>query len=323
MGAKNLLKVINLKKYFAVRKGIFSSSRSFVHAVDDISFEIEKGKTLGLVGESGSGKTTTGRAILRLIEATAGEVYFDDIKVFELGSKALRSLRSRMQLIFQDPYGSLNPRITVGGMLREALSLHGLAKRGERRGRIAEILNLVGLQPEHMNRYPHEFSGGQRQRIGIARALAVEPELIIADEPVSALDVSIQAQVLNLLKDLQEKLGLTYLLIAHDLSVVKHVSDEVAVMYLGKIVEKADCPELFSHPLHPYTQALLSAVPQVDPRARRKRTMLEGDIPSPIKPPSGCRFHDRCPQAMNRCKEEEPLMKVERDAHAVACHLYN
>lgn len=301
---------------------MFSSSKSFVHAVDDVSFEIGRGKTLGLVGESGSGKTTTGRVILRLLEATAGEVCFDEIKVFELEREALRSLRRRMQIIFQDPYGSLNPRMTVGGMLGEVLSLHRLVERRRRRERITEILNLVGLRPEHMNRYPHEFSGGQRQRIGIARALAVEPELIIADEPVSALDVSIQAQILNLLKDLQEKLGLTYLFIAHDLSVVKHISDEVAVMYLGRIVEKAGCRELFSRPLHPYTRALLSAVPTTDPGAKRKRIMLEGDIPSAIKPPCGCRFHNRCSRAMGKCKEEEPQMKVQGDGHAVACYLY-
>ena len=321
-GATNFLEVVNLSKYFAVREGFFSSVKSFVHAVDGVSFGIERGKTLGLVGESGSGKTTTGRIILRLIEANSGEVYFEGMKVFELEKGPLRSLRKRMQIIFQDPYGSLNPRVTVGGMLGEALSIHRLARRRDRKERIAELLNLVGLQPEHMNRYPHEFSGGQRQRIGIARALAVEPELIIADEPVSALDVSIRAQILNLLQELQEKLNLTYLFIAHDLSVVKHISDEVAVMYLGKIVEKADCRELFSQPLHPYTQALLCSVPIPDPRRRRKHLTLEGDIPSPIHPPRGCRFHTRCPQVMDKCKEELPELKLKGDNHAVACYLY-
>ncbi|NOX96475.1 MAG: dipeptide ABC transporter ATP-binding protein [Nitrospirae bacterium] len=318
----SFLQVTNLKKYFAVREGLFSSVKSFVHAVDGVSFEIEKGKTLGLVGESGSGKTTVGRVLLGLLEATSGEVYFEGIKVFELKRKALRSLRKRMQIIFQDPYGSLNPRMTVGGMLGEVLSIHHLVRKNERRERIAELLYLVGLQPEHMNRYPHEFSGGQRQRIGIARALAVEPELIIADEPVSALDVSIQAQILNLLQDLQEKLKLTYLFIAHDLSVVKHISDEVAVMYLGKIVERAGCRELFSHPLHPYTQALLSAVPIPDPRRRKEHLMLRGDITSPIHLPRGCRFHNRCPQVMDRCKKEEPRLQKQGNNHTTACHLY-
>ena len=319
----NLLEVVDLRKHFPVREGFFSSVKSFVYAVDGVTFEIERGKTLGLVGESGSGKTTTGRIILRLIEATSGEVYFEGMKVFELEKKPLRSLRKRMQIIFQDPYGSLNPRVTVGGMLGEALSIHRLARRRERKERIAGLLNLVGLQPEHMNRYPHEFSGGQRQRIGIARALAVEPELIIADEPISALDVSIRAQILNLLQELQEKLNLTYLFIAHDLSVVKHISDEVAVMYLGKIVEKAGCRELFSQPLHPYTQALLCAVPIPDPRRRRKRLTLKGDIPSPIHPPRGCRFQNRCNQVMDKCRGELPELKVQGDNHAVACYLYD
>ncbi len=322
--AECFLQVVNLKKYFEVGKGgFFSSAKSFVRAVDGVSFEIARGKTLGLVGESGSGKTTVGRVILRLIEATSGEVRFEDVDILRLGRKKLRLLRSRMQIIFQDPYGSLDPRMSVGGMLGEALYLHHLAGRGERKERIAELLNLVGLKPEHMSRYPHEFSGGQRQRIGIARALAVEPDFIIADEPVSALDVSIQAQILNLLQDLQERLHLTYLFIAHDLSVVKHISDEVIVMYLGKIMERADCRELFSQPLHPYTRALLSAVPIPDPRRRKEHLVLKGDIPSSIHPPRGCRFHNRCPQVMDKCKEEEPRLNRQKDNHRVACYLYH
>ena len=318
-----LLRVENLKKYFPVRRGVFSRVTGYVRAVDDISFEVRARETLSLVGESGSGKTTTGRTILRLMEPTEGKVCFDDIDVLALQGKELRALRRRMQIIFQDPYGSLNPRMTVGAMIGEPLAIHKLVPKKRRRDRVVEILELVGLEAEHMSRYPHEFSGGQRQRIGIARALAVQPELIVADEPVASLDVSIQAQILNLLEDLQQKLGLTYLFIAHDLSVVRHISNEVAVMYLGKIVERAHVDELFANPLHPYTVALLSAVPIPDPTAKSEHVPLKGDIPSPINPPSGCRFHTRCPKVMPRCSEIEPVFKEKGGTHFVACHLYN
>ena len=317
-----LLRVENLKKYFPVRRGVFSRVTGYVRAVDDISFEVRERETLSLVGESGSGKTTTGRTILRLMEPTEGKVCFDDIDVLALQGKELRALRRRMQIIFQDPYGSLNPRMTVGAMIGEPLAIHKLVPKKRRRDRVVEILELVGLEAEHIYRYPHEFSGGQRQRIGIARALAVQPELIVADEPVASLDVSIQAQILNLLEDLQQKLGLTYLLIAHDLSVVRHISNEVAVMYLGKIVERAHVDELFANPLHPYTVALLSAVPIPDPTAKSEHVPLKGDIPSPINPPSGCRFHTRCPKVMPRCSEIEPVFAEKDGTHFVACHLY-
>ncbi len=317
-----LLRVENLKKYFPVRRGVFSRVTGYVRAVDDISFEVRARETLSLVGESGSGKTTTGRTILRLMEPTEGKVCFDDIDVLALQGKELRALRRRMQIIFQDPYGSLNPRMTVGAMIGEPLAIHKLVPKKRRRDRGVEILELVGLEAEHMSRYPHEFSGGQRQRIGIARALAVQPELIVADEPVASLDVSIQAQILNLLEDLQQKLGLTYLFIAHDLSVVRHISNEVAVMYLGKIVERAHVDELFANPLHPYTVALLSAVPIPDPTAKSEHVPLEGDIPSPINPPSGCRFHTRCPKVMPRCGEIEPVFEKKDGTHFAACHLY-
>jgi len=317
-----LLSVENLKKYFPVRHGVFSRVTGYVRAVDDISFEVRARKTLSLVGESGSGKTTTGRTVLRLMEPTEGTVNFDGIDVLALRGKELRALRRRMQIIFQDPYGSLNPRMTVGAMVGEPLAIHKLVPKSRRRDRIVEILELVGLEAEHMNRYPHEFSGGQRQRIGIARALAVEPELIVADEPVASLDVSIQAQILNLLEDLQQKLGLTYLFIAHDLSVVRHISDDVAVMYLGRIVERAPVDELFANPLHPYTVALLSAVPIPDPARRAEHVPLEGDIPSPIDPPSGCRFHTRCPRVMPQCSEIEPVLEGIGGLHFVACHLH-
>ncbi len=319
-----LLRVENLKKYFPVRHGVFSRVTGYVRAVDDISFEVRARETLSLVGESGSGKTTTGRTILRLMEPTEGTVHFDGTDVLGLRGRELRALRRRMQIIFQDPYGSLNPRMTVGAMVGEPLVIHGLVPKSRRRDRIVEILELVGLEAEHMGRYPHEFSGGQRQRIGIARALAVEPELIVADEPVASLDVSIQAQILNLLEDLQQKLGLTYLFIAHDLSVVRHISDEVAVMYLGRIVERAPVDELFANPLHPYTVALLSAVPVPDPAVRSEHVPLEGDIPSPIDPPSGCRFHTRCPRVMLQCSEIEPVLeRMGGGLHFVACHLHN
>jgi oligopeptide transport system ATP-binding protein len=289
--------------------------------VDGVSFDVGPGETVGLVGESGCGKTTTGRLILRLIEATRGEVLFDGQDVLALDKHSLRGLRKRMQIIFQDPYSSLNPRMTVSSILGEALSIHRLARGQAARRRIGELLEMVGLAPEHARRYPHEFSGGQRQRIGVARALAVGPELIIADEPVSALDVSIQAQVLNLLADLKEEFGLAYLFIAHDLSVIEHVSDRVAVMYLGKIVELAAKSELFENPLHPYTIALCSAVPVPGPRTRSERFLLAGEVPSPASPPPGCPFHPRCPQAIDDCRNAQPMLEEKRPGHLVSCIL--
>lgn len=317
-----LLEVKNLVKHFPITKGIiFSRQVGAVKAVDGISFTVRRGETLGLVGESGCGKTTTGRVILRLIEPTSGEVWFDGKNVPALSKDELRELRKDMQIIFQDPYASLNPRMTVGDIIGEPLHIHKLAKGKEREKRIQELLDVVGLSSFHARRFPHEFSGGQRQRIGIARALAVRPKLIVCDEPVSALDVSIQAQVINLLQDLQEEFGLTYLFIAHDLSVVKHISDRVAVMYLGKIVELADKDRLYSNPKHPYTQALLSAIPIADPTVKRQRIILKGDVPSPINPPSGCRFHTRCPYAMDICRVKEPEFVDTGDGHFAACHL--
>jgi oligopeptide transport system ATP-binding protein len=318
-----LLRVKDLVKHFALRGGLFLRQADVVHAVDGVSFEIAAGETLGLVGESGSGKSTTGRCILRLIEPTAGEIWFEGKNVTALNSAALRSLCRDMQIIFQDPFASLNPRMTVGAIIGEALTIHDLARSKEQyEGRVVELLETVGLQADHMRRYPHEFSGGQRQRIGIARALAVEPKLIVCDEPVSALDVSIQAQVINLLEDLQQKFGLTYLFIAHDLSVVEHISTRVAVMYVGHVVEIASARDLYASPRHPYTEALLSAVPIPDPQARRKRIMLQGDVPSPIRPPTGCRFHTRCPiRELPLCSREVPQLKEVSPGHWVACHL--
>jgi oligopeptide transport system ATP-binding protein len=318
--AEILLEVRDLRKYYPVTKGfIFQRQVGAVRAVDDISFFIRKGETLGLVGESGCGKTTTGRVILRLQEPTSGEALFEGRDIFKLRKEELRRLRRDMQIIFQDPYSSLNPRMTVGDIIGEPLEIHNLARGKEKVRRVQELLEVVGLSPYHANRYPHEFSGGQRQRIGIARALAVNPKLIIADEPVSALDVSIQAQVLNLLEELQKEFGLTYLFIAHDLSVVKHISDRIAVMYLGKIVELANADELFSNPQHPYTEALLSAVPIPNPEMRRDRIILPGDVPSPINPPPGCRFHTRCLYAQPSCRVDEPAFDDVGGGHYVAC----
>lgn len=320
--AENLLEVKNLKKYFPVKEGVFKRTVAHVKAVDDISFAVKEGETLGLVGESGCGKSTAGRTILRLLEATAGEIIFEGKNVLELNKNEMRKLRRDMQIIFQDPYASLNPRMTVADIVGEPLDIHNLAKnKKERNKKVEEILENVGLGSEYMNRYPHEFSGGQRQRIGVARALAVDPKLIIADEPVSALDVSVQAQVVNLLQDLQQEYGLTYVFIAHDLSVVKHISDRVAVMYLGKIVELTDKDKLYSDPRHPYTQSLLSAIPEADPTKKKDRIVLKGDVPSPVDPPSGCRFHPRCPKAFDLCSVKEPEFKEYDDGHYAACHL--
>ncbi len=317
----DILVVEGLKKYFPVRRGVFSRISGYVRAVDGINFMVRKGETCALVGESGSGKTTTGRLILRLMEPTEGKIFFDEIDLFALRQKELRRIRKRIQIIFQDPYSSLNPRMSVGATIGEPLAIHKLVGRKKRYDRIVQLLDMVGLDAGCINKYPHEFSGGQRQRIGIARALAVEPELIVADEPVSSLDVSVQAQVVNLLMDLQERLGLTYLLIAHDLRLVEKISDSVAVMYLGKIMEYARKEAVYSSPKHPYTQALLSAVPVPDPEMRKERKILNGDMPTPIDPPSGCRFRTRCPLAIDICAEKEPLLRDLGDIHLCACHL--
>jgi len=318
-----ILEVRDLKTYFPIRRGVLSRVQGYVKAVDGVSFSIGRGRTLGLVGESGCGKTTVGRTILRLIPATAGEVRFDGIDVFAQSRTQMRALRRRMQIIFQDPVGSLNPRMTVGSIVGEAMTVHGIARGAERERRVADLLTRCGLSPSHMRRYPHEFSGGQRQRIGIARALALNPDLIVCDEPVSALDVSIQSQILNLLRDLQREMGLSYLFIAHNLAVVEHFSDDVAVMYLGRIVEMAPAEEIYRNPKHPYTQALLAAVPEPDPARRRTLVTLGGEVPSPINPPPGCHFHPRCPFAIDRCRQEDPVL-VEHDGcpsgHVVACH---
>ena len=322
----SILTVEDLRTHFPVRRGVFSRTIGWVKAVDGVSFGVRRGRTLGLVGESGCGKTTVARTILRLIPATAGRVVFDGIDLFALPRGQLRRMRRQIQIIFQDPVSSLNPRMTVGNIVGEALTVHGIARGAQRRRRVAELFERVGLSPADMSRYPNAFSGGQRQRIGIARALALEPKLIVCDEPVSALDVSIQSQILNLLKDLQDELGLSYLFIAHNLAVVEHVSDEVAVMYLGKIVEFAAGDELYANPKHPYTQALLSAVPQPDPQLRRsrRRIILAGEIPSPVNPPAGCPFHPRCPMAEAVCRCEPPPLQPHDGAqsdHLAACHL--
>jgi oligopeptide transport system ATP-binding protein len=323
---ETLLDVKGLKMHFPITKGIiFQKQVGAIKAVDGVDFTLFKGETLGLVGESGCGKSTTGRAILQLYRPTGGEVVFEGQDLTKTKGEELRKMRRRMQMIFQDPYASLNPRMTVGSIIGEPLEVHGIGKsKAERQERVQELLKIVNLNPYFVNRYPHEFSGGQRQRIGIARALAVNPAFIVCDEPISALDVSIQAQIINLLEDLQDELGLTYLFIAHDLSVVRHISDRIAVMYLGKIVELADRDELYADPKHPYTQALLSAVPIPDPviEGRRKRIILEGDVPSPANPPRGCHFCTRCPRVMEVCREKEPSFKDDGKGHYVACFLY-
>ena len=317
----NLLEVRGLKKHFPIRRGVFSRVSGYVRAVDGVDLTLRRGETLGLVGESGSGKTTTGRCILRLMEPTAGSVRFDGVDLLSLPHAEMRKMRREMQVIFQDPYGSLNPRMKVGSIVGEPLAIHRIAKGSEREDRVVDLLRRVGLDPSAMKRYPHEFSGGQRQRIGIARALALKPKLVICDEPVSALDVSIQAQVVNLLMDLQEEFSLTYLFIAHDLSVVEHISDRVAVMYLGKIVEVADAETLYRDPQHPYTRALLSAIPVADPDSRSQRVPLKGDLPSPASPPSGCAFHPRCPVAVDRCSRVEPSLADLGGGHRASCLL--
>lgn len=316
-----LIEVHRLKKYYPVRAGLFNRTVNHVKAVDDISFSIYPGETFGLVGESGSGKSTAGRAILRLTDKTAGDVRYQGTDIHQLSRTDMRRLRPELQFIFQDPYSSLNPRMRIGDAIGEALLQHGLAAKEELRDRVEDILSVCGMAAYHYDRYPHEFSGGQRQRIGIARAIILQPRFIVADEPVSALDVSIQAQIINLFRHLQEERGLTYLFISHDLSVVEHLCSRIGVMYLGSLVELAPGDELFRQPLHPYTQALLSAIPIPDPKRKRSRIMLRGDIPSPVNPPSGCKFHTRCPAAKDICRQETPLFREVGSQHYVACHL--
>ncbi|MBA7644630.1 Oligopeptide transport ATP-binding protein OppF [subsurface metagenome] len=316
------MEVRNLRKWFRIGKTL-SGKKESVRAVDDVSFYIKKKEILGLVGESGCGKTTCGKVILRILEPTAGNIYFNGRDITHLKKKEMTKLKEKMMIIYQDPFGSLDPRMTVGAAISEPMEVHGTVSKKERKDRVIELMGTVGLTEEQINRYPHEFSGGQRQRIGIARALATDPEFLVADESVSALDVSIQAQIINLLKDLQEEFGLTLLFIAHDLSVIKHISDRVAVMYLGKIVEIATKKELFTNPKHPYTEGLLTAIPVPDPKRRRRGEILMGDVPSPIDPPSGCRFHTRCPHVMAICREQEPELIEAEKSHYIACYLFS
>lgn len=323
MTTKPLLRVKGLKKYFPVKKGLLARTAGYVKAVDDVSFHVNEGETLGIVGESGCGKSTTGRMLMRLLEPTEGIVEFDGKELTALSSEEMRKTRRDIQMVFQDPYASLNPRHTIERILSEPLQVHGVKSAKERREKVHEFLEVVGLSAFHAKRYPHQFSGGQRQRIGIARALMTNPKLIIADEPVSALDVSIQAQVLNLMQDLQKEFNLTYIFIAHDLGVVRHISDRVGVMYLGKMVEVAESEQLYAKPLHPYTQALLSAVPVPDPDFTKEEVLLEGDMPNPANPPTGCTFHTRCPFKMDICSQVVPQLVELEDGHSVACHLYN
>ncbi|MBD1370889.1 dipeptide ABC transporter ATP-binding protein [Hazenella sp. IB182357] len=318
-----LLTVKNLSKHFPIKGGVFRRTVGQVKAVDNISFSVNKGETFGLVGESGCGKSTTGRTLIRLLEPTAGEVLFEGKDIARLARKEMQAVRRDLQMVFQDPYASLNPQMTVGELIEEPMKVHGLYNKQERQKRVKKMMDLVGLNAQYITRYPHEFSGGQRQRIGIARALSLEPKLIIADEPVSALDVSIQSQVVNLMDDLQKELDLTYIFIAHDLSVIKHISDRVGVMYLGRMAEIAPKQKIYDQPLHPYTKALLSAVPVPDPKVKKERIILSGDVPSPSNPPSGCAFHPRCPKAFARCKTERPQLLDIGEEHFVACHLYD
>ena len=319
-GSTSLLSVRNIVKHYPIHGGLLQREVAQVHAVDDLSMEIAQGETLGLVGESGCGKTTAGRVILRLTPATSGQVLFEGRDVFGASGRELKQLRRDMQIIFQDPYSSLDPRMPIGDIIGEGLAIHGIGDKSDRDATVRDMMSRVGLRPQYARRYPHEFSGGQRQRIGIARALVLHPKLVICDEPVSALDVSIQSQIINLLKDLQHEFGLTYLFIAHNLAVVRYICDRIGVMYLGKLVELTPTDELFRRPLHPYTQALLSAIPEPDPTRRRKRIILTGDVPSPINPPTGCRFHTRCPLAMDICRHKEPEFRAVDSNHKVACH---
>ncbi|MGL5189956.1 MAG: ABC transporter ATP-binding protein [Cetobacterium sp.] len=322
---KNLLEIKNLCKYFNIKNSVFEKKRKILKAVDGVSLEIRKGETLGLVGESGCGKTSLGRTIVKLYEPTSGDIIYDGENLTNLNFQEMKNFRRKIQMIFQDPYASLNPRQTIGDIIKEPMEIHNLYSKEERGRKVLETLELVGLNATHMSRYPHEFSGGQRQRVGIARALACNPEFIVCDEPISALDVSIQAQIINTLEELQEKLGLTYLFIAHDLSMVKHISDRVGIMYLGKLVEISDSDRVYDKPMHPYTQALLSAIPIPDPdiSLKKERIILEGDIPTPINPSGGCRFKSRCPKAFEKCQTIEPELKEVEKNHKVACHLYN